>query len=359
MAKFRKIGVLTSGGDAPGMNAAVRAVARKALQNGIQVVGIRGGYEGLLNEDMIELTTHKVSQIITKGGTVLYSSRCPRFVNREWQMKGVEICRKHEIDAIVAIGGDGTFRGATALTNLGIPSIGIPATIDNDITATEYTIGFDTAMNTVLGMVDCLRETCESHNRCNVIEVMGRDCGMIALYTGMATGALAIAIPEIPFDEKYGIEKLASARAQGKRGLIAVTSEGMKPTADGKNFSEHFAAEIEKNAGIETRFARCGHIIRGGEPAIRDRVIATEMGYEAVNELLAGKSNEVMCYIGGKITPVDINYALILDRMYKNKLEEFDLDGFTDEQIAAMRVTCSAKSANIRRLYQMAMEISF
>ena len=359
MAKFRKIGVLTSGGDAPGMNAAVRAVARKALQNGIQVVGIRGGYEGLLNEDMVELSTHAVSQIITKGGTMLYSSRCPRFVNREWQMKGVEICHKHEIDAIVAIGGDGTFRGATALTNLGIPSIGIPATIDNDISATEYTIGFDTAMNTVLGMVDCLRETCESHNRCNVIEVMGRDCGMIALYTGMATGALAIAIPEIPFDEKHGIEKLASARAQGKRGLIAVTSEGMKPTADGKNFSEHFAAEIEKNAGIETRFARCGHIIRGGEPTIRDRVMATQMGYEAVNELLAGKSNEVMCYIGGKITPIDINYALILDRMYKNKLEEFDLDGFTDEQITSMREVCSAKSANIRRLYQMAMDISF
>ena len=359
MAKFRKIGILTSGGDAPGMNAAVRAVARKAMQSGIQVVGIRGGYEGLLNEDMLELDSHAVSQIITKGGTVLYSSRCPRFRELEWQMKGVEICHKHEIDAIVAIGGDGTFRGATALTNLGIPSIGIPGTIDNDITATEYTIGFDTAMTTVLGMVDCLRETCESHNRCNVIEVMGRDCGMIALYTGMATGALAIAIPEIPFDEKYGIEKLSAARAQGKRGLIAVTSEGMKPTADGENFSEHFAKQIEKSTGIETRFARCGHIIRGGAPTIRDRVMATQMGYAAVNELLAGKSNEVMCYIGGKIQPVDINYALILDRMYKNKLQEHDLDSFNDKQITAMRETCSARSAQLRNLYQMAMEISF
>jgi 6-phosphofructokinase 1 len=182
---------------------------------------------------------------------------------------------------------------------------------------------------------------------------------MIALYTGMATGALAIAIPEIPFDEKYGIEKLAAARAQGKRGLIAVTSEGMKPTADGENFSEHFVKEIEKNTGIETRFARCGHIIRGGAPTIRDRVMATEMGYRAVTELLDGKSNEVICYVGGRIKPMDINYALILDRMYKNRLQEYDLDGFTDEQIAAMRQICSDKSANIRRLYQMAMDISF
>ena len=359
MAKFRKIGILTSGGDAPGMNAAIRAVARKAINEGIEVVGIEEGYLGLINGYLRPLDNRAVSNIITTGGTMLYSSRCPEFKTAEGMAQAIKTCEENQIDAIVALGGDGTFRGATDLTNHGIPTVGIPCTIDNDITATEYTIGFDTAMNTVVNMVGAFRETCESHNRCNVIEVMGRDCGMIALYTGMATGALAIAIPEIPFDEKYGIEKLASARAQGKRGLIAVTSEGMKPTADGENFSEHFAAAIEKNAGIETRFARCGHIIRGGEPAIRDRVMATEMGYRAVTDLLEGKSNEVICYIGGKITPVDINYALILDRMYKNKLEEFDLDGFTDEQIAAMRETCSAKSANIRRLYQMAMEISF
>ncbi len=359
MVKFRKIGVLSSGGDAPGMNAAIRAVTRRALQHGIEVVGIRGGYEGLLQGDFVPQNANTVSQIITHGGTVLYSSRSPRFKTPEGMELALKNCDENHIDAIVAIGGDGTFRGATALTNHGIPSIGIPGTIDNDITATEYTIGFDTAMNTVLGMVDALRETCESHNRCNVIEVMGRDCGMIALHSGIATGALAIAIPEIPFDERYGIEKLMAARARGKRGLIAVTSEGMKPTADGQNFSEYFARQIEEKSGIETRFARCGHIIRGGAPTVRDRVMATEMGYEAVNELLAGKSNEVICYVDGKITPVDINYALALDHMYKNKLSDHDLDGFTDAQIAQMRETCSRRSASIRRMYQMAMDISF
>ena len=359
MKKFRRIGILTSGGDAPGMNAAIRAVTRTAISEGVEVIGIFEGYEGLMEGNVRPFGLRDVSNIVGQGGTMLYSARSPRFKEEEGMRDAIAICEKYEIDGIVVIGGDGTFRGATALTNLGIPSIGIPGTIDNDITATEYTIGFDTAMNTVLNMVDCLRETCESHNRCNVIEVMGRDCGMIALYTGMATGALAIAIPEIPFDEKYGIEKLAAARAQGKRGLIAVTSEGMKPTADGENFSEHFVKAIESTTGIETRFARCGHIIRGGAPTIRDRVMATEMGYRAVTELLEGKSNEVICYVNGKIKPIDINYALILDRMYKNKLEEFDLDGFTDEQITSMREICSAKSANIRRLYQMAMDISF
>ncbi|MBQ7336845.1 MAG: 6-phosphofructokinase [Clostridia bacterium] len=359
MAKFRKIGVLSSGGDAPGMNAAIRSVTRKALQSGIEVMGIRGGYEGLLNGDLVKLDTHAVSQIITHGGTVLYSSRSPRFKTPEGMNLALKTCEDNEIDAIVAIGGDGTFRGATDLTNHGIPSIGIPGTIDNDITATEYTIGFDTAMNTVLGMIDALRETCESHNRCNVIEVMGRDCGMIALYSGISTGALAIAIPEIPFDEKYAIEKLIAARMQGKRGLIAVTSEGMKPVEGGKNYSEYFVEQIESISGIETRFARCGHIIRGGAPTIRDRVMATEMGYEAVNELLAGKSNEVICYIDGKIKPVDINYALILDRMYKNKLVDGDLDKFTADDIAKMRETCSHRSAMIRHMYQMAMDISF
>ena len=356
---IKKIAVLTSGGDAPGMNAAIRSVVRAALDRGVEVCGVVRGYTGLINDDFIDMDLRSVSDIIHRGGTMLYTARCPEFKTEEGLQTAIANCRARNIDGLVVIGGDGSFRGAQDLSKRGFPCVGIPGTIDNDITATEYTIGFDTAMNTVLGMVDALRETCESHNRCNVIEVMGRDCGMIALYTGMATGALAIAIPEIPFDEKYGIEKLASARAQGKRGLIAVTSEGMKPTADGENFSEHFGKEIEKNTGIETRFARCGHIIRGGAPTIRDRVMATEMGYRAVTELLDGKSNEVICYVGGRIKPMDINYALILDRMYKNKLEEHDLDNFTDEQIAAMRATCSDKSANIRRLYQMAMDISF
>ena len=191
MAKFRKIGVLTSGGDAPGMNAAIRAVARKAINEGIEVVGIQGGYSGLINGDIRPLDNRSVSNIITMGGTILYSSRCPEFKTEEGMAKAIKTCEDNEIDAIVALGGDGTFRGATDLTNRGIPSIGVPCTIDNDITATEYTIGFDTAMNTVIDMVGALRETCESHARCNIIEVMGRECGMIALYAGVAAGAVA------------------------------------------------------------------------------------------------------------------------------------------------------------------------
>ncbi len=358
MAKFRKIGILSSGGDAPGMNAAIRAVARHALAEGVQVVGIREGYQGLIEGNVFDMTTHDVSQIITHGGTVLYSSRSPMFKEPEGMKLALETCEKNHIDAVVAIGGDGTFRGATDLTHHGIPSIGIPGTIDNDITATDYTIGFDTAMNTVLGMVDALRETCESHKRCNVIEVMGRDCGLIALYTGLSTGALAIAIPEMPFDEDFAIEKIASARAQGKRGLIAVTSEGMKPV-NGHNFSEYFAQQIGERTGIETKFARCGHIIRGGAPTLRDRLMATRMGYLAVSELLAGKSNEVICLVDGKIQPVEINYALILDRMYKKKLKDGDLDAFNHEQIASMKERCEQRHAQIEYLYHIVNQISF
>lgn len=358
MAKFRKIGILTSGGDAPGMNAAIRAVARKALSEGIQVVGIREGYEGLIEGDVYDMTTHDVSKIITHAGTILYSSRSPRFKEPAGMNMALNTCKEHQIDAIVALGGDGTFRGATDLTNHGIPTVGIPCTIDNDITATEYTIGFDTAMNTVLGMVDALRETCESHKRCNVIEVMGRDCGQIALYSGIATGALAIAIPEVPFDEEFAIHKIASARKQGKRGLIAIVSEGMTPVGDEK-YSEYFAKTIETRTGIETKFVRCGHIVRGGAPTLRDRLTATDMGYAAVNELLAGKSNEVMCLNDGKIHPVDINYALILDRMYKKKLKDGDLDAFTAAQVDEMKEACRVRHERIAHIYQMANEISF
>ncbi len=358
MAKFRKIGILSSGGDAPGMNAAIRAVARKALSEGVQVVGIREGYEGLIEGDVFDMTTHDVSKIITHAGTILYSSRSPRFKTPEGMKMALDTCAKHQIDAVVALGGDGTFRGATDLTNHGIPTIGIPCTIDNDITATDYTIGFDTAMNTVLDMVDALRETCESHKRCNVIEVMGRDCGQIALYSGIATGALAIAIPEVPFDEEFAIGKLSSAREHGKRGMIAIVSEGMAPKGDEK-YSEYFTRTIEERTGIETRFVRCGHIVRGGAPTLRDRLRATEMGYEAVDELLAGNSNMVMCLIEGKIVPVDINYALILDRMYKNKLKDGDLARYAENEIATMRESCRVRREHIAHLYKMANEISF
>ena len=358
MAKFRKIGILTSGGDAPGMNAAIRAVAREAMHEGIQVVGIREGYEGLIEGSVYDMTTHDVSQILTRAGTILYSSRSPRFKTEAGIQMALRTCEKNQIDAIVALGGDGTFRGATDMTNHGIPTVGIPCTIDNDITATEYTIGFDTAMNSVLDMVDALRETCESHKRGNVIEVMGRDCGLIALYTGIATGALAIAIPEIPFDEDAAIKKMISARRLGKRGMIAIVSEGME-SVQGQKYSEYLTEQIVERTGNETRFVRCGHVIRGGAPTLRDRLTATEMGFAAVKELMAGKSDEVMCLVDGKIKPLDINYALILDRMYKNKLKDGDLDRFTAEQIAQMKETCAERRATIATLYEAASNISF
>ena len=356
MGKFKKIGILSSGGDAPGMNAAIRAVTREAISNGLEVVGIYGGYAGLLEKNMKTLDTSSVSNIVTRGGTMLYSSRSLEFKTEAGLQKAVDICHEQGIDAIVAIGGDGTFRGATALTNRGIPSIGIPGTIDNDITATDYTIGFDTALNTVLEMIDCLRDTCESHARCNVVEVMGRDCGLIALYTGIATGAVSIAIPEVPFDREFAIEKIRASRASGKRGIIAICSEGM-PTVGGLKYSEYFAAEVQSRTGIETKFARLGHIIRGGSPLLNDRLIATEMGAEAVKLLINGESNKVMCKIDNAVTAVDINYALILDRMYKGTLESGDLAAFSDAEIASMHARCEQKKSRIERLYAMSYEI--
>ena len=356
MAKFKKIGILSSGGDAPGMNAAIRAAARKAMSEGIEVVGIHEGYNGLINGNLTDLDTREVSNIITTGGTILYSSRCPEFKTEEGLAKAIKTCHDNNIDAIVALGGDGTFRGATALTNNGIPSIGIPCTIDNDITATEYTIGFDTAMNTVLGLVDSLRETCESHARCNVVEVMGRDCGMIALYAGISAGAMAIAIPEVEFDEDFAIAKLKKARANGKRGLVCVFSEGMSKKY-GEHFSERFVEKLKANSDIDTRFARLGHVVRGGSPTLRDRLTATQMGANAVSCLLEGKSNVVMCVRQGRITNVDINYALMLDRMYKGELVDGDLRRFSPDAIAEMKSLCAYRQAKMDRLYRMSYDI--
>ena len=356
MAKFKRIGILSSGGDAPGMNAAIRAAARKAMSEGIEVVGIQEGYNGLINGNLTSLDTREVSNIITTGGTILYSSRCPEFKTEAGIAKAIKTCKENHIDAIVALGGDGTFRGATDLTNNGIPSIGIPCTIDNDITATEYTIGFDTAMNTVLGLVDSLRETCESHARCNVVEVMGRDCGMIALYAGISAGAMAIAIPEVEFDEDYAIARLKNARANGKRGLVCVFSEGMSKKY-GEGFSERFVEKLRANSDIDTRFARLGHVVRGGSPTLRDRLNATQMGANAVSNLLAGKSNVVMCMTHGKISAVDINYALTLDHMYKGKLQDGDLDRYSPDSIAEMKSVCAYRQAKMERLYRMSYEI--
>ena len=352
MKKFRKIGVLTSGGDAPGMNPCIRAITRKAINEGVEVVGILGGYSGLIKGNLVPLNPRSVSNVITRGGTMLYSDRCPEFKTEEGMAQAIKTCRDNEIDAIVAIGGDGTFRGATDLTRHGIPTIGIPGTIDNDITATDYTVGYDTAMNTVLSLIDDLRDTCESHGRCNVVEVLGRDCGCIALNSGIAAGAVAIAIPEIPFDAEAAIAKIKSVKADGKRGMIVVVSEGVK-TADGQKIGEYLTKQIEAETGIETRFARFAHIVRGGSPTLRDRLTATQMGAQAVELLLEGRSDVVICEIDGVIKPIEINFSLILDRMYKNKLKDGDLDAFDPEQIAEMKAICAKRSEEIRHMYEL------
>ena len=346
MKVFRKIGILSSGGDAPGMNAAIRAVARSAIASGVQVVGIYSGYEGLIHDDVKDFSVRDVSNIVNHGGTVLFSARSPLFKTKEGMDAALETCRRHNIDGIVAIGGDGTFRGATDLTAHGVSCIGLPGTIDNDITATDYTIGFDTAMNTAIEMIDRLRDTCESHARCSVVEVMGRDAGDIALQTAIATGATGVVVPELPFDEAALIEKIRSSRALGKRNFIVIVAEGL-----GSTFGEALTEHIEKETGVESRFARLAHVIRGGVPSLRDRLLATRMGEFAVDELLAGRSNEVICDVNNEICAVDIDYALILDRMYKNKLKEGDLDRFTKEQIAQMQAACARRRANIESLY--------
>lgn len=352
--KFKKIAVLTSGGDAPGMNPAVRAVVRKALAEGVEVVGVVGGYKGLIENTLIPFTPRSVSNIINRGGTFLYSERCLEFKTEEGMAAAIETCRKENIEGIIAIGGDGTFRGATDLARRGIPTIGIPATIDNDITATDYTLGYDTAMNTVLTMVDDLRDTCESHARCNVVEVMGRDCGCIALNTGIATGAIGIAVSELEFDEEALLARARALKADGKRGMIVMVSEGI-PAIKGADYCEKLTARL--NEILDSRFSRLAHVVRGGSPTLRDRVTATEMGVLAVELLLKGESNMVICEIDGKLQPVEINFALILDRMYKNKLKDGDLEMFSAEQIEEMRAICAQRKAEIERLNQIALDV--
>lgn len=357
MKTFRKIGILTSGGDAPGMNACIRAVARKALDEGVQVMGILGGYSGLIKDNLIPLTPRSVSNIISRGGTVLYSDRCAEFKTEPGMQKAIATCRAHEIDAIVAMGGDGTFRGATDLTNRGIPTVGIPCTIDNDITATDYTIGFDSAMNTTMGMIDCLRDTCESHARCNVVEVMGRNCGQIALFTALASGAVAAVIPEIPFDEAEMLARIKMLAAAGKRSFLVIVSEGVL-TADGQKYSEVLAKKIGETTGVETKFARFAHVVRGGSPTLRDRYTATEMGVCAVDLLLKGKSNVVICKVDGDFVSRDINWALIADRYYKKTLKEGDLDNFSPAQIKAMQTLAVKRAKGIAEIYRMIRETS-
>ena len=343
--KFRKIGILTSGGDAPGMNAAIRAVTRAAIAQGVEVVGILEGYSGLINGKLRPLTARDVSNIINRGGTMLYSARCDEFKTEEGMAKAVETCRANQIDGIIAIGGDGTFRGATDLTAHGIPCIGIPGTIDNDIISTDYTIGYFTAVNTAIEMVDRLRDTSESHARCCVVEVMGRNSGYIALSTAIAVGATVAVCREIPFDEEAALQKMRDRKANGKRSFLSIVAEGVP------NYGERLKGLIEEKVGIETKFIRLAHVVRGGDPTVRDRITATRMGVQAVDLLLAGESNKVICEQNNDIISMDIAKAFVLDRMYKGTLRVGDLDAYTDEEVAEMRARCKARQADIEHLY--------
>ncbi len=354
MSAFRKIGVLTSGGDAPGMNAAVRAVVRTALANNVEVVGIYRGYSGLIDGDIKPLLVRDVSNTMNKGGTMLYSDRCPEFMTPEGMAKAVETCKKRGIDGIVACGGDGTFRGATDLTAHGIPCVGIPCTIDNDIASTDNTIGFDTAMNTVVEIVDKLRDTCESHARCNVVEVMGRGAGDIAINTSIASGASAVVIPEAHYDEEKICNKIKRAREIGKRNFIVIVSEGV-----GSDYAPALAEKIEKTTGVETKFARLAHIVRGGNPSLRDRVLASSMGVYAVEQLLAGKSNIVICERHGDIVSMDINYALTVDKLCKSKITVDEIKSqYGVTAIADMTELVAERRRDMDRLVKIASTIN-
>ena len=309
MAKeIKTIGVLTSGGDAPGMNAAVRAVVRKALVNGKQVKGILKGYTGLLDEEIIDLSANDVSNTIERGGTMLFTSRCKEFMTEEGQTRGVEICRKHGIDGIVVIGGDGSFRGAQKLAALGINTIGVPGTIDLDISCTEYTIGFDTAVNTAMEAIDKVRDTSTSHERCSIIEVMGRRAGYIALWCGIANGAEDILLPErYDGDEQMLINRIIENRKIGKKHHIIINAEGI-------GHSTSMARRIEAATGIETRATILGHMQRGGTPTCKDRVYASIMGAKAVELLADGKSNRLVAYKHGEFVDFDIQEALAMTK---------------------------------------------
>jgi 6-phosphofructokinase 1 len=350
--QIKRIGVLTSGGDAPGMNAAVRAVVRQAKEHDVEVVAVYEGYKGLIEGNTKLFGMRDVSNIINKGGTILYSARSKEFKTEEGMIKAVETCLRNGIEGMVCIGGDGTFRGATDLTRRGIPCIGVPATIDNDIASTEYTIGYDTAMNTALQMVDNLRDTCESHFRCNVVEIMGRHSGYIAANVGLATGAAQIVVGELPFDEERMYEEILIGKSRKKRHYIIMVAEGVK------GYAEELTQKIEERTGIETRFTRLGHVVRGGSPTLRDRVAASRMGIAAVDFLLEGESNRVVCMHGEKISSMDIEYALMLDKMYKNKLKPGDLDKYNEEEVARMREYCDKKAAAFKKLYNQALDIS-
>ncbi len=313
---IKRIGVLTSGGDAPGMNACVRAVVRTALYHGIECYGIRRGWNGLISGDVVRLTEKNIAHTINRGGTILYTARSKEFITEEGQKKAVSTCKFLGLEGIIAIGGDGTFRGALALSRHGINVIGIPATIDNDINCTNYCIGFDTAANTAIECIDKLRDTMQSHERCSVVEVMGRNAGYLAMYVGLAVGATAVLVPENPIDfERDVIEKIRQARFNGFTHYMIVVAEGAGSAAD-------IAAKIKDAIDLDPRVTVLGHIQRGGVPGGRDRVNATKMGYLGVELLLAGKTNRIVCTHDGGYVDVDIEEALQM----KKSIQQIEVD---------------------------------
>ena len=305
---IKRIGVLTSGGDAPGMNAAVRSVVRTAMFHGIECYGIRRGYNGLISGDVIHLDEKNISHTINRGGTILYTARSKEFMTEEGQKKAVSTCKFLGLDGIIAIGGDGTFRGARALSSHGVNVVCIPATIDNDISCTNYSIGFDTAANTAIDCIDRLRDTMQSHERCSVVEVMGRNAGFLAMYVGLAVGATAVLVPEEPIDfERDVIEKIRQARFNGFTHYMIVVAEGAGSAAD-------IAHKIKETIDLDPRVTVLGHIQRGGVPTGRDRVNATKMGFLAVELLLEGKTNRIVCTKNGNFTDIGIDEGLSMSR---------------------------------------------
>lgn len=316
---IKTIGVLTSGGDAPGMNAAVRAVVRAALKKGMNVYGVKRGYCGLIEDDIEPLNELSVAGIIQRGGTMLYTARSAEFRTEDGVLLAKENCEKHGLEGLVVIGGDGSFRGAADLSAHGIACVGLPGTIDNDIACTEYTIGYDTAMNTAMELMDKLSDTSQSHYRCSVVEVMGRGAGYIAVNTGVASGALEIITKEMPYDLDKIAKKMLEFKARGKRNFIIVVAENI-------GHADEIAKLLQEKTGIESRSTILGHVQRGGSPTVRDRVVATEMGYYAVELLEQGIGNRVVGMQGGKIVDFDIQEALAMSKPYDEKLHHIAED---------------------------------
>lgn len=315
-SEIKTIGVLTSGGDAPGMNAAIRAVVRTAINKGMNVKGIRRGYQGLIEDDIFDMDKRSVSETINRGGTILYTARCLEFVTEEGQRKAAETCKKHGIEGVVVIGGDGSFRGARDLSKWGINTIGVPGTIDLDIACSDYTIGFDTAVNTAMDAIDKIRDTSTSHERCSIVEVMGRNAGYIALWCAIANGAENVLLPErYDGNEQAIIDDIINSRKKGKKHHIVINAEGI-------GHSMSMAKRIEAATGIETRATIIGHIQRGGNPTCKDRVYASVMGAMAASLLCEGKSNRIVAYKNAEFVDFDIDEALSM----KKDIDEYKLN---------------------------------